>query len=81
MTSATLTPEIQARAAALQAQIRRANHEYYVLDTPALTDAAYDALVAELRALEAAHPALVEGSPWPRSGHRSSGRRSRRSPT
>ena len=45
-----------ARAAALRERIREANQRYFVLDDPELTDAAYDALVRELRALEEAHP-------------------------
>jgi DNA ligase (NAD+) len=48
-----------ARAAELRRLIRQADHEYYVLDAPALTDAEYDALFRELQALEAAHPAIL----------------------
>ncbi len=47
-----------ARAAELREQIERANHDYYVLDAPTLSDAEYDRLFRELRALEAAHPEL-----------------------
>ena len=47
------------RIAGLREQIRRHDYRYYVLDDPELSDARYDALVAELRALEAAHPELV----------------------
>ena len=47
-----------ARAAELREAIERANHEYYVLDAPTLSDAAFDRLFRELRALEEAHPAL-----------------------
>ncbi len=39
--------------------IREANHRYYVLDDPALSDAEYDGLMRELLALEAEHPGLV----------------------
>ncbi len=46
------------RAADLRAQLHHHAHLYYVLDAPALPDAAYDALFQELQALEAAHPAL-----------------------
>lgn len=49
-----------ARAAELRERIRDANHAYFVLDAPDLTDAAYDALVRELRELEARHPELRE---------------------
>ena len=48
----------RARADALKAQIARADHRYYVLDDPELTDAEYDVLVRELQALEAEFPAL-----------------------
>ncbi|GCL61883.1 NAD-dependent DNA ligase LigA [Pseudaquabacterium pictum] len=52
-------PEVAARRAAdLRAQLHHHAHRYYVLDDPALPDAAYDALFQELQALEAAHPAL-----------------------
>ena len=44
------------RIAELREQIRRHDFRYYVLDDPEVSDARYDALVAELRALEAAHP-------------------------
>ncbi|MEX2178187.1 MAG: NAD-dependent DNA ligase LigA [Gemmatimonadaceae bacterium] len=58
-----------ARAATLREQIERANHEYYVLDRPTITDAEYDALFRELRALEARHPTLrVADSPTLRVG-------------
>ncbi|HET9455000.1 MAG TPA: NAD-dependent DNA ligase LigA [Gemmatimonadaceae bacterium] len=47
-----------ARAATLREQIERANHDYYVLDSPTIPDAEYDRLFRELQALEAAHPTL-----------------------
>jgi DNA ligase (NAD+) len=50
---------IEQRIAWLRARIRDADHAYYVLDDPFLSDAEYDALLGELRALEAAHPELV----------------------
>jgi len=34
-------------------------YRYYVLDDPVISDAAYDALMRELQALEAAHPELI----------------------
>jgi DNA ligase (NAD+) len=43
----------------LTTQIREHNYRYYVLDDPSVTDAEYDALMRELRALEAQHPELV----------------------
>jgi DNA ligase (NAD+) len=47
------------RAAELRAAIGEANYRYYVLDDPSLSDAEYDALMRELRTLEAAHPELL----------------------
>jgi len=43
----------------LRGQIRHHDYRYYVLDDPEISDARYDALLCELRELEAAHPALV----------------------
>jgi DNA ligase (NAD+) len=57
------------RAAELSAELRRHEHLYYVLDSPEITDAAYDALMNELKQLEAAHPELVTpDSPTQRVG-------------
>jgi DNA ligase (NAD+) len=47
------------RAAWLRAQIARHNEAYFVHDAPIVPDVDYDALVRELRALEAAHPELA----------------------
>jgi DNA ligase (NAD+) len=46
------------RVAELRAEIERHNRAYYLEDSPVIPDADYDALVAELRALEGAHPEL-----------------------
>ena len=43
----------------LKARIREADHAYYVLDNPVLSDAGYDRLMRELLALEEAHPELA----------------------
>ncbi len=43
----------------LREKIRAADHAYYVLDQPVLSDAEYDRLVRELAEHEAAHPELV----------------------
>jgi DNA ligase (NAD+) len=57
------------RAAELSAELRRHEHLYYVLDSPEITDAHYDALMNELKQLEAAHPELVTpDSPTQRVG-------------
>ena len=49
----------QERAKWLHAQIENHNHAYYVLDTPHISDAEYDALMRELQQLESAHPELI----------------------
>ena len=54
----TVDPALAARAATLREQIERATHEYYVLDRPTLSDAAYDRLFRELQELETRHPSL-----------------------
>lgn len=48
-----------ARIEALVREIRHHDHLYYGLARPQISDGAYDALLQELRALEAAHPELV----------------------
>lgn len=53
----------------LRAQIREHNYRYYVLDAPLISDAEYDGLMRELRALETAHPELLTpDSPTQRVG-------------
>jgi DNA ligase (NAD+) len=53
----------------LRADLRRHEHLYYVMDAPEITDAAYDALMNELKRLEAEHPELVTpDSPTQRVG-------------
>ncbi len=47
------------RGAHLRAEIARHNRAYYIEDAPLIPDADYDAMVHELRALEAAHPELA----------------------
>ena len=57
------------RAAWLREELARHNYRYYVLDDPAVSDAEYDALIRELRALEERHPGLVTpDSPTQRVG-------------
>ena len=57
------------RAEALRALLTRAQHEYYVLDRPALSDQEYDQLFRELQAIENAYPALrTDDSPTQRVG-------------
>ena len=47
-----------ARAAELRRILERANHAYYILDKPELSDAEYDRLFRELQDLETKHPGL-----------------------
>jgi DNA ligase (NAD+) len=57
------------RAEELRRQIAGHDHRYYVLDDPEIGDDAYDALLDELRALEAEHPELrIPESPTQRVG-------------
>jgi DNA ligase (NAD+) len=53
----TLTPDQQLQE--LRDQLRHHEHLYYVLDTPELTDAQYDALMNRLKKIEQEHPDLV----------------------
>ncbi len=43
----------------LRSEIRKHDHQYYVLDRPLIGDADYDRLVRELVRLEALYPQLV----------------------
>ncbi len=57
------------RVTALREQINYHAHRYYVLDSPLISDAEYDALVDELRSLEDQYPELVTpDSPTQRVG-------------
>jgi len=58
-----------ARAQELREQLEHHAYRYYVLDDPEIGDDSYDALLDELRALEAEHPALrTPDSPTQRVG-------------
>ncbi len=58
-----------ARAAALRREIEHHSYQYYALDAPTISDAAFDSLMRELREIEAAHPELVTpASPTQRVG-------------
>jgi DNA ligase (NAD+) len=53
----------------LREDIRRHDYLYYVLDDPKISDASYDKLMNQLKALEAEHPELVTAdSPTQRVG-------------
>jgi len=59
----------QAKIAELREQIETANHNYYVLDNPTISDAEYDRLIRELQNLEAMYPELkTPDSPTQRVG-------------
>ncbi len=63
------TAEVRQRLATLREQIRHHEYRYYVLDSPEISDATYDALFRELEELEAAHPELISpDSPTQRVG-------------
>ena len=57
------------RAAELSEQLRYHLYRYHVLDDPIISDAEYDALMRELRAIEEANPQLISpDSPTQRVG-------------
>lgn len=60
---------VRKRVERLRSEINRHNHLYFVLDRPEISDAAYDALMVELRGLEEQSPELVTlDSPTQRVG-------------
>jgi len=60
---------VEARVAELRSQLEYHGHRYYVLDDPEIGDDTYDALLDELRRLEAEHPELLSpDSPTQRVG-------------
>jgi DNA ligase (NAD+) len=68
MTPAKTTDPTQ-RAAELRTQLEHHGYQYYVLDDPEVGDDVYDALLDELRQIEAEHPELVTpDSPTQRIG-------------
>jgi DNA ligase (NAD+) len=57
------------RAEQLREQIRHHEYQYYVMDAPEISDAAFDALMNELKRIEAEHPHLLTpDSPTQRVG-------------
>src|SRR5450432_1016904 len=61
--------KLRTQARELRETLRRHEHLYYVLDSPEVTDAEYDALMRQLDAIERAHPELVTSdSPTQRVG-------------
>jgi len=70
-TTGPLDDDPAARIAELQALLRHHEYLYYVEDNPAISDAEYDTLMNQLKALEAAHPELLTpDSPTQRVGGR-----------
>src|SRR5437660_5327334 len=64
-----MTTDVEKRLEELRREARRHEHLYYVLDSPEVSDAQYDALYRELQELEAGHPELVTpDSPTQRVG-------------
>jgi len=63
------TDDVAYRIEDLRRRIREHDHSYYVLNAPTVSDAAYDALLRELRELESRAPHLVTpDSPTQRVG-------------
>jgi DNA ligase (NAD+) len=54
----TGTEQAKQRHAELSEQINDADHRYYVLDSPTMSDIEYDTKMRELRALEDEYPEL-----------------------
>ncbi|MFO7275706.1 MAG: NAD-dependent DNA ligase LigA [Pseudomonadota bacterium] len=70
-----MKPSAAERIAELRRQIAYHNYRYYTLDDPEISDAEYDRLMEELRALEAEHPELASPeSPTQRVGAPPSGK-------
>jgi DNA ligase (NAD+) len=68
---ATSVPNPAGRIEELRRLIRHHDERYHILNRPEITDGEYDALMNELRAIEAAHPDLVTpSSPTQRVGGR-----------
>ncbi len=59
MTATPSTGDVADRIDSLRALLAHHNHRYHTLDDPEISDAEYDALVRELRTLEADHPELA----------------------
>src|SRR5881396_353625 len=67
--AASAVKEVQARVDELRAELNHHLYRYHVLDDPEISDAAYDRLYDELKALEDEHPNLIApDSPTQRVG-------------
>jgi len=61
--------DLEKKIESLREKIRRAEHLYYVLDKPELTDAQFDQLMNDLKKIEADYPSMVTpDSPTQRVG-------------
>src|SRR5919205_3464267 len=66
---AATAKDIHEKIESLREKIRHHEYRYYVLDQPEVSDAEFDRLMNELKALEAAHPDLITpDSPTQRVG-------------
>ena len=69
MSSPDPDKKIEKKIEALREKIRHHEYRYYVLDDPEISDAGFDALMNELKRLEAEHPQLITpDSPTQRVG-------------
>src|SRR5947207_10997771 len=67
--AAPAVKDVQARLDELRAELNHHLYRYHVLDDPEISDAAYDRLYDELKALEEEHPDLITpDSPTQRVG-------------
>src|SRR5215467_7653379 len=65
----TASKDLEPRIASLREEIRHHEYRYHVLDDPEISDAQFDALMNELKKLEASHPELITpDSPTQRVG-------------
>src|ERR1700687_5842075 len=71
MSTPAIDKKIDKKIEALREKIRHHEYRYYVLDDPEITDAEFDALMNELKKLEAQHPELIKpDSPTQRVGRK-----------
>ena len=64
MSGSAVPGDVRRRHDELSRELREARYRYYVLSAPTMSDAAFDATLRELEALETAHPTLaVDTSP------------------
>ncbi len=69
MSEGQVPEQVAERARELREQLAHHSHRYYVLDDPEIGDDSYDAMLDELRAIEASHAELITpDSPTQRVG-------------